>query len=202
VTPRRVLLIKSFSRDPATQKQLNHPVGLMNIAAYLRRDYQCEVKIEDIRISGNDRFDLESAIRAYAPGVVGISALTHESDAVSWIAECVKRVNADTPVLLGGPHATAYPEKAIQIPGIDYVVVGEGEITAGQLIERLFNQGDVSDIKGIVYKKEDRIISSGRGISSARAGAGATEKATAASRALRICLAPTSHHATSMAGSS
>ena len=135
----------------------------MNIAAYLRRNYQYEVKIEDIRISGNDRFDLESAIRAYSPDVVGISALTHESDAVSWIAECVKRVNADTPVLLGGPHAAAYPEKAIQIPGVDYLVVGEGEIAAGQLIERLFHQGDVSDIKGIVYKKDNRVISTGRG---------------------------------------
>jgi anaerobic magnesium-protoporphyrin IX monomethyl ester cyclase len=163
VTPRRVLLIKSFSRDPATWKQLNHPIGLMNIAAHLRRNYQCEVKIEDIRISGNDRFDLESAVRAYSPDVVGISALTHESDAVSWIAACVKRVNADTPVLLGGPHASAYPEKAIQIPGIDYLVVGEGEIAAGQLIERLFHQADVSDIKGIVYKKEDQVISTGRG---------------------------------------
>jgi len=135
----------------------------MSIAAYLRRNYPYEVKIEDIRVSGNGRFDLESAIRVYAPDVVGISALTHESDAVPWIAECVKRVNANTPVLLGGPHATAYPEKAVQIPGVDYLVVGEGEISAGQLIERLLNQRDVSDIKGIVYKKENRIFSTGRG---------------------------------------
>jgi anaerobic magnesium-protoporphyrin IX monomethyl ester cyclase len=163
VTPRRILLIKSYSNDPATWKQLNHPIGLMNIAAYLRRHYQYEVKIEDIRVSGNRRFDLESVIRRYTPDVVGISALTHESDAVSWIAECVKRVNVQTPVLLGGPHATAYPEKAIQIPGVDYLVVGEGEITAGQLLERLLNQRDVSDIKGIVYKKDDRIVSTDRG---------------------------------------
>jgi len=135
----------------------------MNIAAYLRSNYQCEVKIEDVRLNGNDRFDLESAIRRYAPDVVGISALTHESDAVSWIAGCVKRVNASTPVLLGGPHATAYPEKAIQMPGVDYLVVGEGEIAAGQLIEHLLNQRDVSDIKGIVYKKDNRIFSTGRG---------------------------------------
>ena len=135
----------------------------MNIAAYLRGNYQYDVKIEDIRVKGNGRFDLESAIRTYAPDVVGISALTHESDAVSWIAECVKRVNANTPVLLGGPHATAYPEKAIQIPGIDYLIVGEGEIAAGQLIECLLNQRDVSDIKGIVYKKDNRVFSTGRG---------------------------------------
>ena len=135
----------------------------MNIAAYLRRNYRYEVKIEDVRVKGNDRFDLESAIRLYAPDVVGISALTHESEAVSWIAGCVKRVNAHTPVLLGGPHATAYPEKAIQIPGVDYLVVGEGEIAAGQLIERLLSQLDVSEVRGIVYKRDDRVISTGRG---------------------------------------
>jgi anaerobic magnesium-protoporphyrin IX monomethyl ester cyclase len=162
VTPLRILLIKSPQNDP-TWKQISHPVGLMSIAAYLRRNYQYEVKIEDIRLSDNARFDLESAIRAYAPDVVGISALTHESDAVTWIAECVKRVNANTSVLLGGPHATAYPEKAIQIPGVDYLVVGEGEIAAGQLIERLSDHRDVSDIKGIVYKRDNRILSTGRG---------------------------------------
>ena len=41
--------------------------------------------------------------------------------------------------------------------------VGEGEIVAGQLIERLLNQRDVSDIKGIVYKKDNQVVSTGRG---------------------------------------
>jgi anaerobic magnesium-protoporphyrin IX monomethyl ester cyclase len=161
-TPPRVLLIKSPQNDPAW-KQICHPVGLMSIAAYLRSNYQYDVKIEDIRVRGNDHFDLESAIRTYAPDVVGISALTHESNAVPRIAECVKRVNANTPVLLGGPHATAYPEKAIQMPGVDYLVVGEGEIAVGQLIERLLNQRDVSELKGIVYRKDNQIFATGRG---------------------------------------
>ncbi len=157
----RVLLIKSCSNDPA-YRVINHPLGLMSIAAYLRERYQCEVKIEDLRLAGKDSSGLESAIRLYAPDVVGISALTFESDAIPWIAESVKRVNANTPVLLGGPHATAYPEKAAQIPGVDYVVVGEGEKVAGNLIERLSNRRDVSDVKGIVYKHENRVVSTGR----------------------------------------
>ena len=135
----------------------------MSIAAYLRSSYSYDVKIEDIRVNGNGHFDLESTIRTYAPDVVGISALTHESNAIPWIAECVKRVNTDTPVLLGGPHATAYPEKAAEMPGVDYVIVGEGELVAGQLIERLLHRRDVSDIKGIVYKVDSRVISTGRG---------------------------------------
>ncbi|MBN1655149.1 MAG: B12-binding domain-containing radical SAM protein [Deltaproteobacteria bacterium] len=158
----RVLLIKSCSNDPSW-KQVNHPVGLMSIAAYLRALYQLDVRIEDLRISGDDRFGLEAVVRQYAPDIVGISALTFESNAIVWIAESVKRVNPNVPVILGGPHATAYPEKAIEIPGVDYVVVGEGEVVAGQLIDCLRAGRDVSEVKGIVYKREGRTISTGRG---------------------------------------
>lgn len=160
-TPLRVLLIKSCSNDPA-YNVVNHPLGLMSLAAYLREQYHYQVRIEDLRLSGRDHTDLESTIRLFAPDIVGISALTFESDAIPWIAESVKRVNTNTPVLLGGPHATAYPEKSVQIPGVDYVVVGEGEMVAGRLIERLFEGRDVSDIKGIVYKHDNQIFSTGR----------------------------------------
>jgi anaerobic magnesium-protoporphyrin IX monomethyl ester cyclase len=141
---------------------MNQPLGLMNIAEYLRENFKYEIQIEDIRISGIDRYGIEAVIRRFVPDVVGISALTFESDAILWIAESVKRVNPDTPVILGGPHATAYPERAIAIPGIDYVVVGEGEIVAGELIERLRCRLDISEVKGIVFKRGAEIISTGR----------------------------------------
>jgi radical SAM superfamily enzyme YgiQ (UPF0313 family) len=160
--PRRVLLIKSCPNDP-TSRQVNHPLGLMSIAAYLREKYHYDVKIEDIRVTRKDRFGLESAIRLYAPDIVGISALTFESVAIPWITEIVKRVSANAPVIIGGPHATAYPERVLEIPGIDYAVVGEGEVVAGQLIERLLDHGDISEIKGIVYKRGNQIIMTGRG---------------------------------------
>jgi anaerobic magnesium-protoporphyrin IX monomethyl ester cyclase len=159
---RRILLIKSRSNDP-TWKQVSHPLGLMAIAAYLREKYRYEVRIEDLRVTGADCSRLESDIRLFAPDAVGISALTFETNAIPRIAGCVKRVNADIPVLLGGPHATAYPEKALQIPGVDYVVIGEGEIIVAQLLERLFEQRDVSDIKGICYRANNQIVSTGRG---------------------------------------
>lgn len=157
----RILLIKSIQKDPAF-RQIPPPLGLMSIAAYLRKNYAYEVKIEDIRTQSRSSFDLPSVIRAYAPDIVGISALTHESEAVPWIADCIKRVQAHTPVVLGGPHATACPEQAIQIPGIDFLVIGEGEIVSGQLFERLLLRRDVSDVKGLVYKKDNRIFSTGR----------------------------------------
>ena len=69
--PPCILLFKSPQNDPLW-RQISYPLGLMSIAAYLRRNYQYEIKVEDIRISGNDRFDLESTIRTYAPDVVDV----------------------------------------------------------------------------------------------------------------------------------
>lgn len=157
----RVLLIKSCSNDPSW-KQVNHPVGIMSIAAYLRHTYQYNVKIEDIRVSGDDKYGLEAVIRRFAPDVVGISALTFESNAIPWIAESAKRVNSKIQVIMGGPHATAYPEKVIEEPNIDFVVVGEGEVTAGNLIDKIINGGDISQVKGIVFRRDGKIINTGR----------------------------------------
>jgi len=158
----RVLFIKSCSNDP-TWKQVNHPLGIMSIAAYLRQEKHCDVRIEDIRISGDDKYGIEAKVRNYRPDVVGISALTFESNAILWIAESVKRADDNIPIVLGGPHATAYPEVAIATPNIDYVVVGEGELIAGQLVERLINGDDLSDLKGIVFERNTEIFSTGRG---------------------------------------
>jgi anaerobic magnesium-protoporphyrin IX monomethyl ester cyclase len=158
----KVLLIKSRANDP-TWRQLSHPLGVMYIASYLRNRYGYEVRIADIRVTGLEAPGLEAIIKEFAPDIVGISALTFESNAISWIASSAKKASPQTPVLLGGPHATAYPEKAIEIPNVDYVVLGEGEITAGLLIDCLINGRDVSALKGIVYKRNGSITTTGRG---------------------------------------
>lgn len=160
-TPLRVLLVKSCSNDPH-YSVVNHPLGLMSLAAYLREKYRCQIKIEDLRLKGIDRASLESAMRLFAPDMVGISALTFESDAIPWIAASVKRMNPQTPVILGGPHATAYPEKAAQIPGVDCVVVGEGETVLGNLVERVAAGRTWDGVRGIVYQSHNQIIATER----------------------------------------
>ncbi len=157
----RVALVKSRANDPEW-RQLSQPIGILSVAAFLRRELGAEVRIIDIRLRDLDRPGLESFLREFSPSVVGISALTFESDAVPWIAAAAKAVDPRVPVLLGGPHATAYPEKAIAIPGVDYLVQGEGEIAAGRLVECLCGGGDPSEVKGLVFERDGRIVDTGR----------------------------------------
>ncbi len=52
---------------------------------------------------------------------------------------------------MGGPHVTADAAEALEY--CDYVVRGEGETAILQLLDRLKNGADVSNVPGISYKK-------------------------------------------------
>ena len=159
-SPTRVLFVKAHHNDPSI-RQVTHPLGVMYVAACLKRDYGHELRIFDMRVNGFDYSRLEEEIRSFSPDIVGISGLTSETDSMEKIAARAKKVNHRTPVILGGPHATAYAEQSITSSDIDYAVVGEGEITAGRLIERLITGRDVDDLQGLVFRRKGKVVSTG-----------------------------------------
>jgi len=65
------------------------------------------------------------------------------------------------PIVLGGPHATVYPQRVMnESPVIDYVVRGEGEETFLALVQALDAGGkDVGTIQGLTFRLRGEIIS-------------------------------------------
>jgi radical SAM superfamily enzyme YgiQ (UPF0313 family) len=59
-------------------------------------------------------------------------------------------------IITGGNHATALPDEVIQYS--DIVVIYEAELTLPKVIECLEKSGDLSSIKGIVYKRDGEVI--------------------------------------------
>jgi len=74
----------------------------------------------------------------------------------------VKKKFPNIAVVYGGVHATFLPEESFVDGRADFVLVGEAEISLPQLVGKL-NVGDnnYSDIFGIVYKKEGKIVNTG-----------------------------------------
>ncbi len=68
----------------------------------------------------------------------------------------VEKRHVECTLIAGGPHPCARPEETLRF--FDYVVIGEGEETLPELIDVIRNKGEVSSIKGIAYKKEDKIF--------------------------------------------
>lgn len=59
--------------------------------------------------------------------------------------------------MAGGIHTTLYPEQVLSELDLDIVAIGEGERTICDIADHLFDR-DFSQINGIYYKVEDKII--------------------------------------------
>jgi len=146
------------------------PLGLLYIAAVLEKDYSVEIidaclegwrdlrKIEDKYYLGLTFDEIEKRIRKGKPDIVGISVpFSINEMAALKTTSVVKTVNKDIITVLGGMHPTVRPLETLSSKNVDFVIIGEGEITFRQLIDKLKTRsyGELKDVKGIGYKHSD-----------------------------------------------
>jgi len=126
----------------------------MYVASALRRESdEYEIEIFDLRIRNQDFDDLRETVSRFKPDVVGLSAITMEAPSLYTAAKTVREAGFEGPVVAGGPHPTSFIEETLACPDIDYVVVGEGEITFRELVAALVGGKSPGNIPGIAFKE-------------------------------------------------
>lgn len=130
------------------------PLGLGYIASYLKK-YHGNV---DIEISST----LDDVIK-FKPDLIGITGYTQSFNIVEDVCANLKQ-HLDIPIILGGHHISAIPHTLPE--SCDIGVIGEGEETMLQLLRNYEEFGclknNLSDIKGIVFKNDDFVITEKR----------------------------------------
>jgi len=127
--------------------------GAMYISSVFRRhnwEIECLVTSQEADPLGK--------LRKIDPQVIAFSLTSGEYAA--WGSSTAREVKKAFPrcvVMLGGPHATYFPE-AVEDEAIDMVCVGEGETAVNTFCERWENNGDLHDIAGFWSKKGGAII--------------------------------------------
>ncbi len=135
------------------------PLGLGYIASYLRKYGGHEVSIYEPEAQGLKHEDIKKIVKNSKADVIGLTCSTPNfTRAVELAKMC--RDNSKARIVLGGVHATAIPEFIIKNYSdvFDCVVVGEGEITMLELVDAFKSNSHLKDIKGIVYKDNNRIV--------------------------------------------
>ena len=142
-----------------TYPKKSPPLGLAYLAAVLEQK-GLSVRIADMSAAGLNLADIQKQVSEDTPRLVGISFMTNQYQNALNAAKAVKQVNSDIPVIAGGPHVSALPQEILKSDSVDVAVTGEGEITIPELADYFLNgqSKDISSIKGIVYKKDGRII--------------------------------------------
>lgn len=155
-------------------------IALNHIAAYIEKELPwCAIDVYDADQSGEVSFSFDNSRYAYAhqeyvkrlkdrgdpvwdevrqvirdfgPDVVGVSAMTATYCSALEVSRIAKEWNPDVPVVFGGYHPSALPEDTLRNKSVDYVVIGEGEVTFRELLLNLRNPAEVP---GIAYRNGD-----------------------------------------------
>ena len=90
--------------------------------------------------------------------IFAYSFYTHETPRIT--AE-IKRIKTSFPqekllFLAGGSHPSGNPVQTLQL-GFDLVVIGEGETVFPRVLEKIANNQDYSDLRGLCYLKNEQI---------------------------------------------
>lgn len=161
INPPASNLILTNLPEGISQEDPMPPLGLMYVAAYLKKYTEHEIKILDCLIEKINHEQLKEKIEQEKPDVVGITALTFTIIDVLKTAKIAKQVNPDIKVVLGGPHVNIYPEETLNFPEIDYLILGEGEKPAKDLMDNLDQTENLYNFKGIAFKDNHKIINPG-----------------------------------------
>ena len=122
------------------------------------REAGLEPMVYDAMTKGVTHEDIESLLRELKPDYVATGAITCTLPDALKIMETAKSVDPGVTTLLGGIHPTFMHEEVFELSkDVDFIVRGEGEITLKELLETLEEDGDPASIKGIAYKKDEKV---------------------------------------------
>ena len=98
-----------------------------------------------------------SKIINFNPRILGVSFTTQAATGAYRLINDVKERNKSIHVAVGGAHPTVVPEECFERSETDIAVVGEGEETFFEILEKVNSKEELNSVTGTVVKENGRI---------------------------------------------
>ena len=164
IIPPNIHYIEPYAYVEADKSNAVRPcLGLLYVAAVLKRDWGIETCIIDSNADDLTLNDLENIIAEEKPDIVGFSVLTFNLLNCIEVCKLIREQSPATKICFGGWHPTLYPRETLAFDFVDYVVIGEGEQTFSELVSyskenKVNPDQQLNGIKGLGYKTEQGTI--------------------------------------------
>ncbi len=164
ITPNRIVFINppltleerygSLAEAGSTMPSL----GLLSLAAVARKNgFECGI-IEASSLQLTLEECLEQ-VKSWHPHIVGITACTTAIVSAAEVAKRIKEWNGDITTIIGGPHLTALPEETLKTyPQFDIGIIGEGEETLVELLEKIETKKSIDKAKGLIFQQNGNFV--------------------------------------------
>jgi len=162
---KKVLLILSKDNYPSPEIILNIvPQGLPYIASSLEANgYEVYglnpnyIQFEE-DTKGYLKAIIQNKINAIKPDYIGLGGLSADYLFIRDAINCIREIDASIPVILGGGIISSDSTYIYDDLKPDFGVLLEGEITIVSLLNALKNNENLSNIQGIIYRKNGNTI--------------------------------------------
>jgi radical SAM superfamily enzyme YgiQ (UPF0313 family) len=134
---------------------LSEPVALTSVAAAVSQEH--EVRVLDMRLEPEDALARE--LVAFEPHLVGTTSMTTDVYQALAVLRMARQIVPGALTVVGG-HAPTLQPSAFDLPFVDVVVQGEGEVTFQELVgawdsQRLSDDRRFAHIAGLRYRDLD-----------------------------------------------
>jgi radical SAM superfamily enzyme YgiQ (UPF0313 family) len=141
------------------------PLGLASIIGQIDESRH-EIQLLDLMFSDDPEADTKSALSGFDPELIAISIRNIDNqcsfnteyflpEAKELIELC--REHSDARIVIGGAAFTVSPAATFEYLEPDIGIAGEGEIAFRELLERIEQNADWSDLPGMVWRGSDGI---------------------------------------------
>lgn len=146
-----------IANDPVIvkdQQGILPPLGILYIAAYLKRTGRYNVSVMDCQATKMGYDEMTVKIHELNPDVVGMSVMTFTLIDTFKTVKAI-RIASDAKIVLGGSHPTIYPEETLKAFEPDYVVCGEGELIFDELLQAIPSDKKIWKQKTFIESLDD-----------------------------------------------
>jgi len=153
-------LAKEHEHELSHLEQIVLPVGLMYLSSSLKKSFgkRVKTKVINLVVDCKNNSALDKILGSYKPDVVGIRGMSIYADTYFEVADKIKNYNNEIFVIGGGPFATTLPNEALGNTNIDCIVIGEGEYTIVELIDKVIKKESIREVAGIAYRDNNKIV--------------------------------------------
>ena len=142
------------------------PLGLAYIAeALLAEGHDC--RAIDLCFSENAEHDLTQMVKDFPPDAIGISLRNLDNltypPSISYLPEleetiAIIRRRTTAPIIIGGSGFSLAPLPLMQRLEVDFGIVGEGEGSMVELVQRLEKNASLEGIPGVLSRGKDEFL--------------------------------------------
>jgi len=158
-----VLLVNAYEDPALTAGRYSRflrpmpPISIAYVAAALEKA-GVSVTFYDDHLERGNRAKFFDLVRRCQPGLVGFSAVTPMANGLYRLARDLKASEPSLPIVMGNIHADLFADRILRQGIADYIVHGEGEETAPELVRTLANGGDAAAVAGVSFRRNGQVV--------------------------------------------